>query len=76
MLIMASDQQDVWTAADFPPDLYKEFPITSELYRSLQQRWTGTPVKPRDPRVTDQILRDWGMTSWKQYVLDRYLTNY
>ena len=69
-------REDVWTADDFPAEIYSEFAITHEQYQSLKQNWVGTAVKPRDPRVSDQLLRSWGMRSWKQYVLDRYLTNY
>ena len=69
-------QEEVWTAHDFPTGIDNEFAITNAQYQSLKQNWIGTPVKPRDPRVTDKLLRPWGMNSWKQYVLDRYLTNY
>lgn len=69
-------QEDIWTAHDFPAEKEKDVAITPAQYQSLKHSWIGTPVKPRDPRVTDQLLRSWGMHSWKQYVLDRYLTNY
>ncbi|DBA74897.1 TPA: hypothetical protein ACH3X2_009229 [Trebouxia sp. C0005] len=69
-------REDVWTAHDFPTEIDKDLAITHTQYQSLKQNWIGTPVKPRDPRVTDKVLRSWGMRSWKQHVLDRYLTNY
>ena len=69
-------REDIWTADDFPTEIDKDFAITHAQYQSLKQNWIGTAVKPRDPRVTDKVLRSWGMRSWKQYVLDRYLTNY
>lgn len=69
-------REDIWTADDFPTEINKDFVITQAQYQSLKQNWIGTAVKPRDPRVTDEVLRSWRMRSWKQYVLDRYLTNY
>ena len=75
---MESFRQEVWSCCDFPEftKLDEDIPITSKQYYSLKRAWLGKPVKTRDPRVTDDLLRTWGMTSWKQYVLDRYLTNY
>ena len=69
-------EEEIWTAGDFPEELVKDFAITHKQYQTLKLNWIGTPVKPRDPRATDKLLRSWGMRSWKQYVLDRYLTNY
>ena len=69
-------REDVWTAHDFPSEIAKDIPITYAQYQSLKKSWIGTPVTARDSRVTDKLLRSWGMRSWKQYVLDRYLTNY
>lgn len=69
-------QEEVWTAHDFRTEIIQDFAVTHAQYLSLKQNWIGTPVKPRDPHVTDKLLRSWGMSPWKQYVLDRYLTNY
>ncbi|DBA90352.1 TPA: hypothetical protein ACH3X1_003634 [Trebouxia sp. C0004] len=69
-------REDIWTADDFPTEIDTDFAVTHAQYQSLKHNWLGSAVKPRDPRVTDKVLRSWGMRSWKQYVLDRYLTNY
>ncbi|KAL0024203.1 hypothetical protein WJX77_007681 [Trebouxia sp. C0004] len=69
-------REDVWTVHDFPAEIDKDFPISPAAYQALKKHWIGTPVKPRDPRVTEKLLRSWGMRSWKQYVLDQYLSNY
>ena len=69
-------RKDVWTAYDFPTEIHNDFAITHQQYQSLKQHWMGTAVKPRDPHMTDELLKSWGMRSWKHYVLDRYLTNY
>ncbi len=69
-------REDVWTVHDFPAKVDKDFPISPAAYQALKKHWIGTPVKPRDPRVTEKLLRSWGMRFWKQYVLDQYLSNY
>ena len=68
--------EDIWIESDFPDLCQGEYPITPAQYHSLKQRWLGQKVKPRDPRVTDAVLLSWGMKSWKEYVLDKYLGNF
>lgn len=72
------NREDIWTWSDFPiyTALDKDFVITLVQYEALKASMLGTKVKTRDQRVTDEILQSWGMTCWKEYVLDRILTNY
>lgn len=69
-------QGTIWTPCDFPAQLDQDLPITYGGYQSLKQHLLGKRVKTRDARVTDALLKSWGMTSWKQYVLDQYLSTY
>ena len=69
-------QEGAWTAHDFPSEVHQDYPINQQEYQALKQRWIGTPVEPRDPHVTHKLLRSWGLRSWKQYVLDQYLSNF
>jgi hypothetical protein len=62
-------QEGVWTAQDFPTEVDEQYPITQVQYQALKLHWIGTPVISRDPRVTDQLLKSWGVRSWKEYVL-------
>ncbi len=74
--MQADSQEGVWTAQDLPAEVDEQYPITQVQYEEFKLRWVGTPVVPRDPRVTDQLLKSWGLSSWKEYVLDQYLSNY
>ena len=38
-------REDIWTAADFPTEIDKDFAITEAQYQSLKQNWIGTAVK-------------------------------
>lgn len=69
-------REDVWTAQDFPAKIDQDFPITYIQYQSLKQRLIGSRVGPRDPRITDELLKSWKIRSWKQYVLEEHLGNF
>ena len=78
--MQADSQEGVWTAQDFPAEVDEQYPITQLQYEDLKLHlklhWVGITVGSRDPRVTDQLLKSWGLRSWKEYVLDQYLSNY
>ena len=68
--------EDVWTASDFPAEIDQDFPITYAQYQSLKKRLIGKQVQPRDTCITDDLLKSWGLRSWKQYVLEEHLGNF
>lgn len=76
LFTQVDSQEGVWTAHDFPAEVDKQYPITQAQYQALKLHWLGTPVAARDPRVSDQLPKSWGMHSWKEYVLDQYLSKY
>ena len=74
--MQADCQEGVWKAQDFPAKVDEQYPITQVQYEEFKPALDWDPVASRDPRVTDQLLKSWGLRSWKEYVPDQFSSNY